>query len=467
MARLPVYHSQGNISITQPIAPIENPMWGEVKKIAQLGQDLAVKWQNVQNETENLDGKNKLETALDSILQEAKDYSGYSGPKEIQAKQDELLKQNQKVLDEVVSGFTNQRNANNFRQKYQISTMRNQEFIKAAFRQKSIDLNNANLTIDYDKNKRGFIESGDAVFKENYKTDLDHSFNAGLISAEKCSAMTLKMNDWDFDYAQSEAIKHPNETLADLGRFGLNAKDTQRVKETAESILKKQKEQIKKGKTEKEAMQISMTQQINKQMFEDQWKADKGKIQKDMNSIFDFRNSIQEKFIANELSEKDYAKLQADTIAPLLEKVKSHSAGNPVWWNTSFDETVIGVDKKIDLDNVNDEIRAYVYDLIYSSLKERNINPDTRFGRDDKAISEIVEKVSTEYLQNNEPNLLGVEANKVLLGTKMFDYKLDGGGKEIKPKKYQLMQDKNGNKYKVYPDKDGKYTDNSIMERVS
>ena len=62
---------------------------------------------------------------------------------------------------------------------------------------------------------------------------------------------------------------------------------------------------------------------------------------------------------------------------------------------------------------------------------------------------------------------MGVEANKVLLGTKMFDYdKPKDGGKEHKATKYQIMQDKYGNQYKVFADKDGKFTKQSVMLRI-
>lgn len=467
MARIPIYTNNANFrpAGANEIRNIDHVAHA-VDNLGRTIGDLTVQWQRTQNAAEALNGKNKMMGRASDILQEAADFNEYDSPAKLQEKENELLDKMDKVLPEITDGFTNDRNAQRFGQEYQLTMEQNKQALKSTFRKKYIDLSKAELLVSYETNKDNFVNTGDNSYRQSYLSDVRAMFKAGYIDAEDMAQREIRAKNWNFDYAESEALQRPEETLADLKRFDLDAKDTQRVKDIAESILKKRKDAIKNGKTEEEAMEISMTQQINKQMFEDQWKADKGKIQKDMNSIFEFRNAIQEKFMANDLSQKDYAKLQADTIAPLLEKVKNHSAGNPIWWNTSFDEAVLGVEKKVDLENANDEVKAYVYDLVYSSLKERNIDPDKRFGRDDKAIGEIVENVSAEYLRNKEPNLLGVEANKVLLGTKMFDYKLNGGGKEVKPQKYQLMQDKNGVRYKVYADKDGKYTDNSIMERV-
>ena len=464
MARLPVFHSQANISATSPVQPIENPMWGEVNKMAQAGKALAVQWQEIKNKAETSDGKEKLKRGFDAILKDANNFNNYNSQADLDKAEKDLIERNNKLMDEVLSGFTNEVNATRFRQDYSLMVDNNNTYISKIFRDKTGDLSRANSVLSYERNKENFIATGNQAYKEEYLNDLQLA--SPFYSREEMAKMKLKVEDWDYDYAINEATKDPEGTLADLGRFGLNSDQTYDVEKRAKAVIAGKKAQLKNGKSEEEAMQISMTQQINKQMFEDQWKSDNGKIQKDMNSIFEFRSAIQEKFIANELKKEDYVKLQANTIAPLLEKVKNHSAGNPIWWNTSFDEAIRGVDAKVDLASANDEVKAYVYDLVYSSLKEKNVDPDKRFGRDDKAIGEIVEKVSAEYLRNKEPNLLGVEANKVLLGTKMFDYKLDGGGKEVKPQKYQLMQDKNGVKYKVYADKDGKYTDNSIMERV-
>lgn len=467
--KLPVVEQEGGINPTRGAMLDLNTAGQMGQVVGNIGQQIGVyaeAWQKVQNASEQLAGKNDLEEQADQIIKEATDYSGWSSSKDIQTKQADLNDRMGKLLGNITNGFANDRNKADFQQKYQHQIQQYQNQLDGIFRSKYIDNTNATLLRSAQRNKDAFISSGDEAFRQSYMDDIGTAYSAGFITETNYAKLSAAAKGWDFGYAESEALQRPEETLADLKRFGLDAKDTQRVKDIAESILKKRKDAIKNGKTEEEAMEISMTQQINKQMFEDQWKADKGKIQKDMNSIFEFRNAIQEKFMANDLSQKDYAKLQADTIAPLLEKVKNHSAGNPVWWNTSFDEAVLGVEKKVGLENANDEVKAYVYDLVYSSLKERNIDPDKRFGRDDKAIGEIVENVSAEYLRNKEPNLLGVEANKVLLGTKMFDYKLNGGGKEVKPQKYQLMQDKNGVRYKVYADKDGKYTDSSIMERV-
>lgn len=241
MARLPVFHSQSNISATNPVQPIENPMWGEVNKMARVGQELAVQWQKTQNAAETLDGKYRMETALDGILKEAQEFSGYETPKDIENKQNELLEQNDKVLDEVAGGFTNDINATNFKRQYQIDAMRNKEQIKAAFRQKSIDLNNANLTIGYEKNKSGFVQTGDPSFKKSYMADLDNSFNAGFIDAEQRANMMSKMRDWDFSRASRNVLTDPEDTLANLKEYDLTPEEKQKVIKAATYQIENQK----------------------------------------------------------------------------------------------------------------------------------------------------------------------------------------------------------------------------------
>ena len=208
MARLPVFHSNANISATNPVAPPpQSNVWEQAGKLAKIGQELAVKWQETQNAAETLDGKYTAESAMSDILQEANDYSGYESPKDIENKQNELLARNDAVLDDVTKGFTNDVNATKFRRQYMFESMRNREQIKAAF-------------------SNSFVETGDPAYKASYQADLDNSFKAGFIDAEQRANMSAKMNDWDFSRASRNVVANPEETLSNIKEYNSDFQKT-------------------------------------------------------------------------------------------------------------------------------------------------------------------------------------------------------------------------------------------------
>lgn len=466
MARLPIYTNNANISVANRVESGSNPIYGAMSESAKRAQELSVQWQKIQNAAESLDGKNKMIADATDILTEAENFTDYKTPADLKRKEDELIGKMDTVLSSVTEGFTNGLNAQQFSREYQLTMAQNTEKLKAIFRNKYIDNNAANLALSYDNNKKAFISSGNEAFRQSYIADLESSFKAGFIDKEAYTRAKLKTDDWDFDFALNQALLNPEETLNNLGNFHLNAEKAERVIQQATSVLNKKKNEMKKGKNQEESLKASIAQTVNNQIFNDMWKNDDSAISKDKFQLFEFRNAIQEKFMENGLSEKDYSALQAKTIAPLLKEVSNHSAGNPVWWNTGFDEAVLGVREKVNLENENDEVKAYTYDLIYSAFKEKGIDPQQRFNKNEKEIENVVASVTRQFLQNKEPNLLGVEANKVLLGTKIFDYKTDKSEKEIQTSKYRLMKDKKGTLYKVYTDKNGNFSNDSIMERV-
>jgi len=232
MARLPVYHSQGNISTTQPIAPIENPMWGEVKKIAQLGQDLAVKWQSIQNDAETLDGKGKLSNGLNAIAQKAQAFNDYNTPQHLQQAEADFLKENSKLIDDVASGFTNKANAERFRREYSLMVDANAKQISSIFRNKTGDLARANETISYEQNKKSYIATGNPAFKNNYLNDLELA--SPFFTRDQMAKMKAKINDWDFDRASSDLLKDPEGTLANISKYELS--DDQKFKVSKAAI---------------------------------------------------------------------------------------------------------------------------------------------------------------------------------------------------------------------------------------
>lgn len=216
-----------------------------------------------------------------------------------------------------------------------------------------------------------------------------------------------------------------------------------------------------------EAEKRAITQTVNGNMFKEKWNDKKTGLKKKGNiyDIFEYRGSLLNSFLSGDLDKKDYAERMGETIDPILTHVKNDRPGNPILWNKSFDTAILAIDSKVNLKDEPDEVKAYVYDETYSMFKEKNIDPEKRSGIDDKIIDEIVSKVSQGYLRNKEPALIGIEANKVLLGTQVYDYKI-GDTKKISTGDYKIFQDKNGQRYKAYKDKDGKFSDNSVFQRI-
>lgn len=437
MARLPVFHSNANISATNPVAPPpQSNVWEQAGKLAKIGQELAVKWQETQNAAETLDGKYKAESAMSDILQEANDYSGYESPKDIENKQNELLARNDAVLDDVTKGFTNDVNATKFRRQYMFDSMRNREQIKAAFRKKSIDLNNANLTIGYERNKNSFVETGDPAYKASYQADLDNSFKAGFIDAEQRANMSAKMNDWDFSRASRNVVANPEETLANIKEYNLKPEESQKIIKAAATQIENNKwmkginELVEKGtegnrlynkfmeqglsldeiqnnttisESEKTALmklagydtptfknaqkaadtitaQLELDEKIKQTVKES---GSKVKLQKDkeISDLLDLREDVYKALISGDIK-KDKASLYMNQIigAELNEAKKLASEGNKsAKAGNPYAEGLIQIDDKLASQGIdNKKIMSSVHNLYFEALQDQlaKENPD-------------------------------------------------------------------------------------------
>lgn len=204
MARLPVFHSQANIETTNPVAPPPaNPVWGEMNRMAQAGKELAVQWQKIKNDAETLDGKEKLSRGMSGLLNDADQYNDYKTQADIDKAEKDLLERNNKLVEEVASGFTNEANAQRFRQEYSIMSATNQEKIKGIFRNKTSDLARATTVLSYDRNKEDFVSTGNQAYKDNYLNDLKMA--SPFYSREEMAKMMLKVDDWDSEYVMNVA----------------------------------------------------------------------------------------------------------------------------------------------------------------------------------------------------------------------------------------------------------------------
>ncbi len=265
MARLPIYNNQANIEINRGvnIENVNTPLYQAVDKFGRTVQDLAVKWQETQNAAEALDGKNKVYAEISDIMSEAENFNDWNSPKDLENKENELSERLNRVVSDVASGFTNDRNRAAFEEQYQLDTLQNTEKLKGIFRKKYIDNNNANLAISGDRNMKRFIETGNVAYKNNYLADLENSFKAGYISKAEKTRLALQTDDWDKYASVNAAMQDPEGYLQKIKDGKINAKP-----ETLSAIYSAIEKKEKLQKYIQESEDFNTRQKIDAQLNE-------------------------------------------------------------------------------------------------------------------------------------------------------------------------------------------------------
>lgn len=230
MAKLPVYITDANIRINRGVEHDNSGARALMQAGNNLGnamQEVAVQWQETQNAAETLDGKNKMVAEINDIMNEAENYNDYSSPKELQEKEKELTERLNRVVPNIAGGFTNDRNREAFEQNNKINEMTSTEKLKGIFRKKYIDNNNANLALSLERNKKAFVESGNAAFKQSYIADLESSYKAGYISRAQKVAKAKQVDGWDHYMILRQAETDPEAVIANLkeGKYNVKPED--------------------------------------------------------------------------------------------------------------------------------------------------------------------------------------------------------------------------------------------------
>lgn len=213
MAQLPIYRQQGNIT-TQPPAQIRDldtfaQGSASMQKTGNTLAELAARWQESKDAVENLDGRNKLNSGIAAILDEASNFNEYSTPEELAKKQDELTQRMNKLVPDIVSGFSNNQKAREFELNGQFATEQNTYKLQEIFRNKYGDMYNANLQITADTALRNFTKTGDESFKQEYFNAIDTGINAGYLDRAQGEKLKLGTNDWNYNYVYSQILEDP------------------------------------------------------------------------------------------------------------------------------------------------------------------------------------------------------------------------------------------------------------------
>lgn len=220
MAQLPVYRQQGNITTNAPAQVRDLDTFSQGYQMMQKNANalvaLSAQWQESKDAVENLDGKNKLNSGISAILDEASNFNEYSTPEELSKKQEELTQRMNNLVPEIVSGFSNNQRAREFELNGQYATQQNVYKLQGIFRDKQIDMGKANLITSQNTNMEAFIATGDSNFKTAYFNDLESMRQAGIVDMAYETKMKQDVDKWDVYHVMREAENNPDEVLQKL-----------------------------------------------------------------------------------------------------------------------------------------------------------------------------------------------------------------------------------------------------------
>lgn len=213
MAKLPIYNAQGNITnetsgVVKPVQQDSTMADALINTGKALGE-LAEQWQNSKDQVETLDAKNKLFEQSSNVLQQAEQFTGYTDQKQIDEARVQFQQQLSQVTPSLLQGFSSQRAAKNFQLTSQMANRENQIKLDAIMRNKTIDLGTSNLLKSADLNMKAFTKSGNVAYKNNYFADIDGAFKAGIIDAEKVTALKQSTDDWNYNFVYSQLLTNP------------------------------------------------------------------------------------------------------------------------------------------------------------------------------------------------------------------------------------------------------------------
>lgn len=228
MAQLPVYRQQGNITTDAPaqVRDLDTFAQGSIglKNGGNALMQLAAQWQQSKDAVENLDGKNKLNSGIAAILDEASNYNDYSTPEELSQKQNELTQKMNELVPNIVSGFSNNQTAREFESNGQFATQQNIYKLQGIFRNKQIDMGRAGLVESQNANMENFISTGNVAFKDAYLNDLDTMARNGIVDREYVAKMTADTDKWDVYHVLRQAENDPDAVIQGLKNGDYNIK---------------------------------------------------------------------------------------------------------------------------------------------------------------------------------------------------------------------------------------------------
>lgn len=213
MAQLPIYRQQGSITTDTPAQIRDLSTYAQSGKNLQgagkMLMELSAKWQESKDAVENLDGRNKLMSGISSILDEAANFNDYDTPEQLQQKQTELTDRMNELVPNIVQGFSNNRNAQQFQSNGEFATLQNTFKLQEIFRNKYGDMYNANLEASADSALKNYTQTGNEAYKQEYFNAIDTGVKAGYLDREQAEKLKLSTDKWNYDYVYSQILENP------------------------------------------------------------------------------------------------------------------------------------------------------------------------------------------------------------------------------------------------------------------
>lgn len=446
MPQLPIYTRNSHINTSPVVRRTSSGLAESIGNAGGVGADLAVKWQQTQNAAESLDGKNKMTANIQDLLTEASEYNDYNNSKDIEAKQIEILDRLYKLVPDIVSGFSTENNANNFMRDTQIDISKTEATLKGLFRKKYIDNNEANLLISADRNRKNFIRTGDAGFRQSYIADLELSYKNGFMDKEAFTAAQLKTDDWDKSRMLYLADNEP-ETIIEGIKTGVYGVMTSEAKD---AYVKAATKKLKLMEVENKISQIETELNLSTRL-------DSLPINEALTELVRNEGLISEKYFKAKrealLSEKGItAKTRADIFQDLLLEIETLDTDDVENYYSGADSVLT----KIENNYANGYLNTKEYQSLVKNVNQKRAKNINVLKEDDDhtfMFWGFSYKDATEFIKDN---YVGTDGNKLLLDYFTAVNEQDLSGSKKKKILEQLIDKENSTVvgYPVFSDVD-------------
>lgn len=268
-----------------------------------------------------------------------------------------------------------------------------------------------------------------------------------------------------------EDIETPGDEDTKVG--GINLKDTldhetyaDFKKYVSDVMERTHKLQGNKLTTEaREAQQKAITQIQTRRLFEDEIQKIAGTD--DLFGALEVRYNLYDTLDGDRLADEDFEKLSDQSLKLIQNQSKKYGTlGNP-FFERAYDKALKAVMHKTNLTQADEQTKAILYDRTYRAFKNKGYDPKTRFSKDEQVLEEIVDAVVRNTVTDLVPSAIGEDAAKVVSKQEVMEYKSNEKPQKITPNGYRLWRANTGELYKVYPDANGKYSNDSVFQLVS
>ncbi len=241
------------------------------------------------------------------------------------------------------------------------------------------------------------------------------------------------------------------------------------VEKRRDALLKKEQDRLKKEEkeqAEKEANALAAVQLGNFLTLDRQKEVLLDEAEGDLAGYMDFSLKAQQLYKENKLNQKDFESLMkgGDFFGRMIEAAENYEPEKS--WFKGMNAFNKGVDVLKDLPMSAQE-KAYAYQRLYLSLNDRGIALDSYEETEKKKAKQIAQAIRQDILEKKESGLLEREAAGVLIGKEKFLYDSEKMKTHtLNRDAFQLKKTPAGEVYKVFKDKDGNYTMNSVVFKI-